>query len=365
MNNRNFALCAAAAGCIAIVAGCASQTMAPRAAVPPASETPGVVDNGVYTRLQSRTPVATATYREPAAPAVSGNTVPAAPERIAPSMPPKLEMGDLSRTAPVKTVAAGETYTVVSGDTLGHIAQRHGIKVSQLAELNGLNPKTSILRVGQKLTLPAGVKPVAGKAASAPAVKKVSDSQPAPTVAAGGTYTVVKGDYPERIAKRHGVTTKELLAANNLTERSVLQIGQKLVIPGKGQTAAPAVETTAPAPQPAAAVSGAPAPVVEINIDALPLNDPSVAAPVSGSAEVAVPAPAVDEIPTGLSAAPAAPIDEPKDAFVVDREQSLADFCLRYGVAPEVVRKHNPGVIQPGDMLKENAVILLPSSSVR
>ena len=177
MSNRNFALCAAAAGCIAIVTGCASQTMAPRSAVPPASETPGVVDNGVYTRLQSRTPVATATYREPAAPAI--------PERTAPAMPPKLEMGDLPQTAPVKTVAAGETYTVVSGDTLGHIAQRHGVKVSQLAELNGLNPKTSILRVGQKLTLPAGVKPAAGKAASAaaPAVKKSAESQPAATVA--------------------------------------------------------------------------------------------------------------------------------------------------------------------------------------
>ena len=360
MNNRNFALCAAAAGCIAVVAGCASQTMTPRAAVPPASETPGVVDNGVYTRLQSRTPVATAAYREPAAPA--------APERVAaPAEPPMLELGSLPRPAPVKTVAPGETYTVVSGDTLGHIARRHGIKVSQLAELNGLNPKTSILRVGQKLTLPAGVKPVSGKAAaSAPAAKKVSETaQPAATVAAGGTYTVVKGDYPERIARRHGVSTKALLAANNLTERSVLQIGQKLVIPGKGQAAAPAAEKT-PAPQPAttaAAEPAAPAVDVKIDIDALPLSDPSVSAPAPAGTEPA--AAAAADIPTGLSAAPAAPVDEPKDAFVVDREQSLADFCLRYGVAPEVVRKHNPGVIQPGDMLKENAVILLPASSVR
>jgi LysM repeat protein len=72
--------------------------------------------------------------------------------------------------------------------------------------------------------------------------------------AAPVTYTVAKGDNLWSIAKKNGVTVKQLTAANNLRADSTLHLGQKLVIPGKGP--APAL------PAPAAAAAPAPAPAV-------------------------------------------------------------------------------------------------------
>ena len=46
------------------------------------------------------------------------------------------------------------------------------------------------------------------------------------------TYTVVKGDIMEKIARRHHTTVEAIKAANNLSNDS-LTIGQKLKIPKK------------------------------------------------------------------------------------------------------------------------------------
>jgi LysM repeat protein len=79
---------------------------------------------------------------------------------------------------------------------------------------------------------------------------------PAPAAAAE-SYTVVKGDNLWAIAKKHGLTVKQLTAANNLRADSTLQLGQKLVIPGKSAAPAPAATTTsAVAPSAPAASSG-------------------------------------------------------------------------------------------------------------
>ena len=63
--------------------------------------------------------------------------------------------------------------------------------------------------------------------------------------AKGGVYVVQSGDTPERIARKHRVRLSALMAANNLDQQSArrLQIGQKLVIPGKAvaQEVKPAV----------------------------------------------------------------------------------------------------------------------------
>ena len=57
--------------------------------------------------------------------------------------------------------------------------------------------------------------------------------------AADTLYTVRKGDTLSGIASRHGITTKELAAANALKDADALDIGQKLHIPGAEPAAAP------------------------------------------------------------------------------------------------------------------------------
>lgn len=47
------------------------------------------------------------------------------------------------------------------------------------------------------------------------------------------TYTVKKGDSFYLIARKNGITVDELTSANNMTKRSIIRPGQKLVIPAK------------------------------------------------------------------------------------------------------------------------------------
>ncbi len=118
------------------------------------------------------------------------------------------------------TGAATSIYTVQAGDTLGKIAARYGTTVAALLQLNGLtNP--DILAIGQKLKVP-------GTGGAAPA----SASTPKP--ATGGqarSYVVQKGDTLLSIARRYGLTVKQLQAANNITNPDKIFPGQKLVIP--------------------------------------------------------------------------------------------------------------------------------------
>ena len=65
-------------------------------------------------------------------------------------------------------------------------------------------------------------------------------------VAAGGTYTVQSGDSFWKIAHKHGVSVNALIAANNLSAKQTLQIGQKLIIPG-GKTATATASTASSA----------------------------------------------------------------------------------------------------------------------
>ena len=59
---------------------------------------------------------------------------------------------------------------------------------------------------------------------------------PAPAPSSGGErkYIVKSGDYPEKIARAHRVSLRELLRANGLDVNSKLRIGQELIIPPAG-----------------------------------------------------------------------------------------------------------------------------------
>lgn len=67
-----------------------------------------------------------------------------------------------------------------------------------------------------------------------------------PDVRTVSTYTVVKNDSLWGIAKKHGITVAELAAANNLSTKAGLRIGQKLIVPG-GAADEPAAASASPA----------------------------------------------------------------------------------------------------------------------
>jgi LysM repeat protein len=61
----------------------------------------------------------------------------------------------------------------------------------------------------------------------------VATTKAEPVVGSSATYKVAKGDNPYKIAKKLGVTSQELLKANNIEDPTKLQIGQVLKVPGK------------------------------------------------------------------------------------------------------------------------------------
>ena len=71
--------------------------------------------------------------------------------------------------------------------------------------------------------------------ASAPAPVTAPSAAPAATTSS--SYTVVAGDTPETVAKSHGVTVEELLAANGWSQKDrVLYEGDKIQVPAKNTT---------------------------------------------------------------------------------------------------------------------------------
>ncbi|MDQ0801653.1 LysM peptidoglycan-binding domain-containing protein [Arthrobacter sp. SLBN-112] len=170
---------------------------------------------------------------------LSGSAAPAAPAPAPAAQAP---------SAPA--APGGATYTVKPGDTLGAIAARHNVGLSDVFAWNNLSMR-SIIYPGQK------IKVSAGDAAPAPAAPApAAPAAPAPALAvtsapATGSYTIKAGDTLSAIASRHGVKLSDLLSANQLGMTTVIYPGSKLVIPGGSGQANP--QPAPAAPQPAAA----------------------------------------------------------------------------------------------------------------
>lgn len=115
-------------------------------------------------------------------------------------------------------------YTVQEGDTLYSIGRKFDISVSALREANNIS-ENNVIIVGQKLSIPS----------------KSLDNSKQNTVAKKedtkdvnrkyDIYTVQKGDTFYHIALVNDISIANLKALNNLSEDSILKIGQKLKIP--------------------------------------------------------------------------------------------------------------------------------------
>jgi len=197
-----------------LMEGCKREQEAPAAPAVDTNVAPPMADTNAA-------PMTPDTNLPPATPPTTPTTPPPPPPVVTPTPP---------------TPPAGTEYVVVHGDTLAKIAHKNGVTVKALEDANpGVQPTK--LKVGQKLSLPAGATPA-----------------PSPTATPGTTdmgnvgelYTVKSGDTLTKIARAHGTTVKKIQAENNMTTTQI-RVGQKLKLPA----AAAAAPTAAPPETPA------------------------------------------------------------------------------------------------------------------
>lgn len=159
---------------------------------------------------------------------------------------------------------ADSQHRVRGGETLSGIADRYGVGMTHLAELNGLRRPYRI-HAGQVLSLPTGKTPAAAVAVAQ--VEKTPPPKPAPTGVVGSEhrYIVKRGDTLSKIATRHGMTEQALMELNEIRNRNFLYEGQVLALQASARIAPPVeasvpVDTVVPPPAPeivAAASEGA------------------------------------------------------------------------------------------------------------
>lgn len=132
------------------------------------------------------------------------------------------------------------TYKVQSGDTLSQIANKFGTTVRELKATNGKN--SDIIQIGEELIVPGAASTAMGATSSQPAPSVVSP------VSSGATHTVQSGEYPGAIAQKYGMSVKELLQLNGISDPRKLQVGQVLKL--SPAAASPVVNTAPVQPKP-------------------------------------------------------------------------------------------------------------------
>ena len=114
-------------------------------------------------------------------------------------------------------------YRVKSGDFLGKIARRYGVRVSQIKSWNGL--RSNNLRIGQRLTIYPRKTVSQTKSIASKNVTSSNTINPN-----SKTYKVKKGDSLWTIAQKiPGVSVQNIKDWNNINS-SKLKIGMTLVV---------------------------------------------------------------------------------------------------------------------------------------
>ena len=147
------------------------------------------------------------------------------------------------RPAAVTASTPGSTYIVRPRDTLGSIAARHRVTVSQLAQANGLHT-SSWVYIGQRLQIPQSSRDAPTTASTSSATSSSTTTSSATTSSSGSTYVVRPGDTLAGIATRHRVSVSRLAAANGLRTNSWVYVGQRLVIPAASSTSSASTSTS-------------------------------------------------------------------------------------------------------------------------
>ena len=122
----------------------------------------------------------------------------------------------------VKEVSDSFTHTVKKGESLGSIAKKYHVSVSNIKSWNRL--KRDTIQVGQKLTIYRSGAPMAqvGKTSK-------SSSSKSTGTATTKTHVVKKGETLSSIGRKYGCTANDIKKWNGLKSNNI-KVGQKLKI---------------------------------------------------------------------------------------------------------------------------------------
>ncbi|MFM1800336.1 MAG: hypothetical protein RLZZ117_2614 [Cyanobacteriota bacterium] len=124
---------------------------------------------------------------------------------------------------------AGEVK-VQPGETLSEIADRLGVSMRRLMEINNISDPDHV-EAGTSLRLPSGVRASSGSGSGGSG--------------GGATVTVGQGETLSDIADRHGIAMSTLIALNSLSDPNHVEAGQVLKLRGTARPAATPRTTSA------------------------------------------------------------------------------------------------------------------------
>ncbi|MES2853071.1 MAG: LysM peptidoglycan-binding domain-containing protein [Bacteroidota bacterium] len=235
---------------------------------------------------------------------------------------------------------SAKEHEVLAKETLYGIAKQYGISLKELNELNPTLESTG-LKIGQKIIIPANASST--EVAVAPQAKKVSQKpelvvtpQVIETEKSTTEQTTIEVQPKESkysIARKYGITVKELDKANPTLGTKALRVGQKITIPGNGIP----VTEVAVAPQPNKEL-----PTAEAVVIAEPVTiTPKTEEPVVSQPKIDLPKSEViavsqsNETPSAIS-----------DNIVreVLPKETKYGIAKQYGITVQELEKQNPEV---------------------
>ena len=148
-----------------------------------------------------------------------------------------LSIGQIIKILKGNLPAADSTmYIVKKGDTLWTIAQQYNLTVNSILANNNIF-NSELISIGQEMKIPLHEGTVAETNIVSQAVIDKNDSNnnvSQPEKAEPFVYTVKAGDNLWNISRKYGVSVEVIIDVNNLRDKDLLSLGQKLEIPAIG-----------------------------------------------------------------------------------------------------------------------------------
>lgn len=281
------------------------------------------------------------------------------------------ESSEKPETRAMADKPSAATYTVRAGDTLEKISRRTGNSVATLGKLNKITPST-VIHPGQTLKLAGGAKSETATV-STPSPSTTATTPSAPSAPSGATHTVQKGDTFYSIARKHGITTEALSAANPGVKPTALQNGQSLQLPKNASAPAkteapnntrvisnPAKPTAEPAAKTVSNTPKAPAPTPKTETAKQePKRETKPEAPKSEPAkQESKPAPAPSLASSGGGDNVAKPVVR---SIILDSQTTYGEFADKYGTTAERLNHLNGLSLGTNTLLAKGSELYIPA----